>query len=100
MAPTDYQQQVMAAVAECGDTVRDGALDTVKMWIKNDDDKTKTDAKYEGALCYLEGLPGTDTVAFGILGVGRSGAATRARRRSTLSRFQATPGSRQHRRAG
>ena len=42
MAPTDYQQQVMAAIAECGDTVRDGAIDAVKMWIKNDDDKTKT----------------------------------------------------------
>ena len=67
MAPTDYQQQVMAAIAECGDTVRDGAIDAVKMWIKNDDDKTKTDAKYEGALCHLEGLPGTDSVAFGIL---------------------------------
>ena len=68
MAPTEYQQQAMAAIAECGDAVGDGAIDAVKTWIKNDDDKTKTDTKYEGALSHLEGLPGTDPVAFGILG--------------------------------
>ena len=68
MALTDYQQQVTAALAECGDAVGDGALEAVKTWIKDDDDKAKTDAKYEGALCYLQGFPGTGAVAFGILG--------------------------------
>ena len=37
MAPTDYQQQVMGALAECGDAVGDGALEAVKTGIKNDE---------------------------------------------------------------
>ena len=37
MALTDYQQQVMAALAECGDAVGDGALEAVKTGIKNED---------------------------------------------------------------
>ena len=41
MALTDYQQQVTAALAECGDAVGDGALEAVKTWIKDDDDHTR-----------------------------------------------------------